>query len=464
MNRFYKDQSGAVTLLVLAAILITLMLALVVFDTTLVSRQKIEVQTAADTAAWSQSAVEARAMNMLAFANVGKRIIMGMGVYYQAIWLAWAELWAGTALVLIVAGIVCVAGVIFAGTCGVDKIIEHSAKILTEITIIMGQEALDEFYFLYDVRNKIKQDVESFDAYQKYQSELTPWWSWAEGMTRGARNGASAVGLFPVPARELPELDFIEVGSEITDKLPVRKAFSAHQMCLRSIAPDLAIHMADYIVKNQLCEECVKDKVTDNGVRRIMHGFVAGLAALQYPLVCLGLLQVGIGQASTPYQMYEFSNPSEWLLASSNLAISYRAGRDMSGKHRDKYRYLTKDYSLYDIGGLREELYKSDGQFGVSRSEISFQGGVPDLWHSSWSARMRPVALPDEWDGYPGDTQLITAYNDTLPFLVVGAEQTAAMSMVDNDNYGESVSYVDFARGFMAFEAFSNSNLPGLTR
>lgn len=85
------DQSGAVGMLVLAATLIVFMMALVIYDTGNVARDNMEVQAAADTAAWSQTSIEARSMNMMAFTNVAKRVTFGMTSYYQALTLSYAD-------------------------------------------------------------------------------------------------------------------------------------------------------------------------------------------------------------------------------------------------------------------------------------------------------------------------------------------------------------------------------------
>src|SRR5690554_3690715 len=56
-------QGGAVLLLCLAAVLILMLMAWVVMDAGQVTRDKIEAQTSADVAAYSQASVKSRAMN-----------------------------------------------------------------------------------------------------------------------------------------------------------------------------------------------------------------------------------------------------------------------------------------------------------------------------------------------------------------------------------------------------------------
>src|SRR5690554_5242355 len=83
LQRMHRDESGAIVLLCLAACMFLFMVGLLMYDAGKVARDKVDVQMAADTAAYSQAAVKARAMNSIAFANVGKRTISGIrNMYY----------------------------------------------------------------------------------------------------------------------------------------------------------------------------------------------------------------------------------------------------------------------------------------------------------------------------------------------------------------------------------------------
>ena len=87
-GRVHRDESGAITLAALAACLILIMVGLTIWDAGRSARDKIDVQNAADTAAYSQAAVRARSMNMLAFTNVAKRSVAGMHSMYFGMWTA----------------------------------------------------------------------------------------------------------------------------------------------------------------------------------------------------------------------------------------------------------------------------------------------------------------------------------------------------------------------------------------
>lgn len=73
LTAFHSNQSGAVALLCLAALLVLFMVGLTLWDAGEGARNKISAQMGADTAAYSQASVRARSMNMIAFANIGKR-------------------------------------------------------------------------------------------------------------------------------------------------------------------------------------------------------------------------------------------------------------------------------------------------------------------------------------------------------------------------------------------------------
>ena len=194
------NQSGAVAFMVLAAVMISLMMGLVVYDTTPAARQKLEVQGAADVAAYSQSAVEARSMNMIAFANIGKRIVIGQTLFYESLWLAFTALLLITVAAAIIA---CVAAFFTGGALA--KLCEFLVRTATEIGLMMADEAKDLASFLSRIKDYADDDVEAFDNYQLYFQDITPWWSWSEGYIRGLRNGAAAVSGWPVPQVSPPK-------------------------------------------------------------------------------------------------------------------------------------------------------------------------------------------------------------------------------------------------------------------
>lgn len=84
LGRFQRDEGGAVAFLCLIAILILLLVSWTMFDAGLAARDKVRAQTTADSAAYSQAAIKARSMNMIAYANISKRSIWGIHSLYPA--------------------------------------------------------------------------------------------------------------------------------------------------------------------------------------------------------------------------------------------------------------------------------------------------------------------------------------------------------------------------------------------
>src|SRR5690554_2246417 len=286
LRRFHANQSGAIILLVLAALIMVFMMALVVYDAGEAGRDKIRVQQAADTSAWSESAVKARSMNMIAFSNVAKRVTIGMTSFYAALWLSYIELGVLTAIATVAA---CAAAILSFGALSTlcEKMIEFAA----ELVIIVAEEAQDGGTFKSSLNEGyFKDDVIALDNYQKYMAELTPWWAFAEGIQRGIRNGASMSASFPVPKNDFPginlpfSLNAINLnGSGLDAKLPVERASeddATDIMCgqIGSTA-DYITHFADYELQNILNSDT-------NWKSLIIYLVTGGLAAAQLKIAC----------------------------------------------------------------------------------------------------------------------------------------------------------------------------------
>ncbi len=82
LRRFDEDEGGAILLACLAGCLIVLMVSLTMYDAGNITREKVKLQTATDSAAYSQAAVKARTMNANAYVNVTKRSIAGIYLTY----------------------------------------------------------------------------------------------------------------------------------------------------------------------------------------------------------------------------------------------------------------------------------------------------------------------------------------------------------------------------------------------
>lgn len=83
LQRMEEDDAGAILLAALAGCLILFMLSLVLYDAGNTAREKVKLQTATDSAAYSQAAIKARALNTNAYTNVAKRSILGLQLTYH---------------------------------------------------------------------------------------------------------------------------------------------------------------------------------------------------------------------------------------------------------------------------------------------------------------------------------------------------------------------------------------------
>lgn len=420
LSEFNSNQSGAIAMLTMAALLVLTMIAWVLFDAGTSARDALDVQASADTASWSQSAVEARSMNMMAFANVGKRVTFGMTSFYQALWLSWAALLVAAAALTVACWI---ANIPLFGA--ITSVCKELTSFTIQVGLVMVDELPDLIIFESDlVQNYFKDDLTAFDDYQKYMTQLTPWWSWAEGFTRGARNGAMVASSFPVPEKIdlLPSMQTDQV-----DRLPVEKAPTTQgytDMCAKVYSElDIIVHVVDYGIKSS------GNMSGGSGWERPLAFLLTGGMALGFMIPACAINALIYGDVGAPYQMETFSSDAMWQLRASNLTFSYAPNpkRFSDTGDRKKYNYLSPDYTSWDH-------YTGGGYYGMARSEISFQDGTPDLWKASWTARMRPVALPGEWSSLGSGVTLVKAWRDVLPYVHAAS---AVLSLVDGAISGD---------------------------
>lgn len=462
VRRFHQGEGGAVLLLVLAGLLAILMMAWVVVDAGQAGRDKLRVQSAADNAAWSEAAVEARSMNMIAFANVAKRVTVGMTSYYQSLTIAYGRL-LGAATTLTVA---CWLADILAGGALTPVCVKLS-RFGTAVGQIVLQELPDTLIFEFDLNFRaFRNDVIALNNYQSYMSQLAPWWAYAEGIQRGMLNGAAVTASFPVPPNsfsntargvEVPGVVSLQT-SGIVDTLPIMQMDdpleAGLEMCQRVFSDvDIAGHTADYLAQSTL---------TNTGVYPELATFWVSILALQ-DIVWVCPAQTALyGQATYPWKLNEYDESARgkasWLTDTSNLTFAYRPSEDRMKKERNKFQIMGDKKLDLDLP-IANKIYNSGGYWSMARSEISFQNGEPNLWHPAWAARMRPIAVVDEWAN--NGAHLGNALIDVLPVMVAGA----AMEQVSSASVDlEGASY-DLARIIMATQAYHNArSTKGITK
>lgn len=102
---------------------------------------------------------------------------------------------------------------------------------------------------------------------------------------------------------------------------------------------------------------------------------------------------------------------SNWLTDSSALIFAYRPSSIRNTQMRDNY--------FFGDGVNPMVLGKpSHGVWGMSRGEITWQGDNkeegPSLWESKWGARVRPVALENEWNQGHTMQQVASSMEDVM--------------------------------------------------
>ncbi len=425
---FHRDEGGAIVLLGLVAILILLLLSWVLYDSGQITRNKLDVQAAADTAAYSQAAVKARSMNMLAYANIAKRTVVGIHSEYASLWKAYRD-WYITQVPQWT--IDCQNG---------DQQACQDLKLNTEI---VDKESTHDFrnFQAHLTDQFYLQDLIAIDNYQRYTQALTPWWGWSEAVLRAARNGATMAASFPAPhgkAVGAPILNTItnSVISKVgwspmvrytghRDMLPVTVS-TYDDMAKYGMGSNLSFMKYEYPANLKIYKDNSEGGATNPAV-------IAAAATLFHERVRLAGSM--FGEHGKPWRLFHTSTPARWTTWTSNLVLTYRRDKELFGTMRDKFRVPKQDYKLSDPG-----KYHIQGYWGMARGEISFHGDTPDLWHPSWTARLRPVALPGEFD--QSGVEMSAVYHDILPYLalsgiVITGDSSVARNSMDDLVYME---------------------------
>ncbi|MGM0556679.1 MAG: TadE/TadG family type IV pilus assembly protein [Myxococcota bacterium] len=428
LERFHRDDGGAVALVMLAAFLALFMMGMVIYDANISVADKMDVQVAADTAAWSQTSIEARSMNMVAFTNVGKRITVGITSMYVAAKYAnyfAIALWGGLAAACWAANAVC------PGPCGsLTPLCTRLTKIfLAAVDILM--EEMDDINEFDDnlSENYFGEDLKALHNYQMYMIDITPWWAWAEGVLRGAQNGATATAVFPTPdtlaGGAFAGLTDLAEQSGVEDELPVgpSEGDGSSEMCDAATqwGPDRGVHFSIFNVLSW---------PTVSGTwETIAMGTIVGALAAMHPLGCNAMMSrfegyydgSNFGSFAEAVDVKRYDSESEWNMRKSNLVLAYQGDPDRmddDSGDRKKYGFIDRDYNL------NNEIYKAPGYWAFSRAEISYRGDQDAnewKWNPRWTTRMRPVALPGEWDGLGDDIQMKHAWRDMGPLMVATA-------------------------------------------
>lgn len=247
LQRLHRGQSGAVALLCLAGALILLMMGLMLFDGIEAASNKVHVQAATDAAAHSQASVNARTMNMTAFANVGKRVNVGYVAAYRTIieWLDWITA-AGVILTLAI----CI-GTLVPGLQFLGALCPHAAMITAGAACAWEREQPDRLILDKVVNTTFGPEIRGFHNYQGYMEDITPYWAWSKGVMSGFENRAPLTAGYPLPGEADSLGNFA--------KVPMRAEGSNNWDSMCEKANDTSgpprdrwLMLGDFIIKNVL--------------------------------------------------------------------------------------------------------------------------------------------------------------------------------------------------------------------
>ncbi len=261
-------------------------------------------------------------------------------------------------------------------------------------------------------------DLLAYDNYQNYLSSMAPYWAWTEGIMRGMANAAPITVGYPMP-------EFSGIGDQdYVLELPVRRG-SWNDTCTRAmdsrgvnqpigrdaerqagvesvLASNLAsfgpgsgsqVAMALAIFASQEFDDLTDGSNPTHQVlaRDWETKCTDATSELFRDASSTGISDVR--QFGRPFLMdnYSDSTAHRWLMDSSNLMIGFRPNASRFDVGRDNY--FVAGEPIYDHPGA-----EAGGVWAMARGEIAFQDSeAPNAWAPQWGARLRPVALPEEW-------------------------------------------------------------------
>ncbi|RDV40015.1 hypothetical protein DV096_05510 [Bradymonadaceae bacterium TMQ3] len=483
-----RAQEGAVFLLMLAGILIVFISAMMMHDAGDAARDKIMLQNSADTAAFSQSVVKARSMNMISYANTSKRVFYAYTVVYfnayQALITSLA-IYTGRCLKIFPHIPSCIRMAIGA----IQLTMETIELVATNLPYMMG---------------RAKTEVKSLNKYQEYMRDVTPWWGYVENMMRGISNGATVTAAWPPPPGDLIKIpdqitsalgfidgvlgssiveDYIPEHTDKIDKLPLKRGSGlsgAGGYCFEMVGTfeHLMAMFEHYLRSDSFPKGISKEGQT--------IGIFIGLNVL--PLASCAIASAMYGDDVLDFRVdngvvggiFSGVSPNAWMQSTSNLTFAYQAGGKRSGIQRDRFNVIGSDHNS-------KPFYAAEGYWSMARSEFVFGNGSnsgplsgvfgsfnifngiitnlmgsPHMWSPSWTARLRPVHLPGEslgtsFQGNPVGMKAV--YMDMVPYLAL----TSLVGLLDS-NFSLSGAVKDLMYLYAVNASMSADRLQGIQK
>lgn len=516
VRRLQAEQSGAIMLLLLAAFLILFMLALVLYDAGAATQNKMDVQFAADTAAFSHTVIKARSMNLIAYANTIKRMLFSFLATYANAWIAIVVTWLYH---------VARCSIWHLSNC-IEAALSLPMIIAEGIELFITNVPSTSGWSVGGITPS-KTELRALENYQQYMFSVTPWWSYVEGTLRGMRNGAYIAGSWPPPTDSYRQVRSVSgvrntlnaadgvfntsfAGASPSNNIDVLPAarrdraddawtHTSHPFVYDGYEPQSGAFQAgfEYCINYALSLESIVTAVqtivaSTNRPKgwKWVFGITHALPSLGCAFAAFMYNKHGYLDWRIPERLT--NNEHEWWQATSSLSLSYKphAGRNDFGDERNKFTYMRNE-ATFD-----RRAFANEGYFGMARSELVYKqpfdelnivenwvNGVPwvgnflaqraglqdspDLWSPRWKSKNRPVLLPNERFGSAirsSDVGFDRVTQDLLPWIAL----SSATGMFPNgggpESYTAASAAKDIAYLYRAGGGFSIMNSRGLSK
>lgn len=487
-KNLHRSQGGAVILLVLAGFLILVLATMMMFDAGNVTRDKTQLQTAADTAAYSQAVIKARTMNMVTYANIAKRVFYS---YVYTYWAAWQALIASW--------------IMYKADCFKIWPNPYACKRwavgLVQI-IVQGVEMIAGDLPL--INGRTKQEVQTLENYQKYMIGITPWWAYAENLLRGAYNGATVTAAWPPPPATIPNVwtqienvvrtldsifgstflaDYFPDRGGKTDSMPLKKrsGIMGHTgYCAEFIgSAEHVMSMAEHLMQSDSGAKGISRDTQTTGI------FAANsFIGVQNCIIASFFL----GDNVLDYRVGDMlSSPSlnDWMQDTSNITIAYQAGAYRSNSRAQTENLLNDhaELSLFEAEGYwslaRSEIVYGDSPasaaldgfvpglgdvLAIAQGPISAIVGGPNMWTPRWTGKLRPLHLPGESLGKTTvrseDIGLGAIFLDVVSHMAI----TGTIAGLLDSEFSFNAALNDLAYFYMASAGYNGDRLQGLSQ
>ncbi len=497
LQAFHQGQRGAILLLVLAGLMVLVICSLMMFDAGRSAHDKIRLQNATDSAAYSQSVVKARSMNMITYANTAKRMFYSYSFVY----------WAGFFNLLFSTGR-------YSRRC------RWYRPYPCYRALIGGLQAIGEVINMLintipTLTGRASSEITTLDTFQKYLQGITPWWGYAENLFRGVGNGATITASWPPPPLSgtvadpvntvmgvVDQIDGmigfgIPAGTNATDRLPVqrRESASSHvQYCLEYMGSLDQIIVAIDHIRNSDGGTWTPLGISSDGGRGGVNPSRNFWGQMINPLNCL-ITSLFFGHDVLDWRvddggfMPSSLDDNDWAQRTSVITLAYQA-RDHSGRREAQFREILNDYD-------ETVLYQTDGNWSLARSEIVFADtlsthalgslpgigrvaggmtsilsdmlagpvvalrGPPHMWSPRWTPRLRPVTRPGET--LQGNAGLGDIVRDTMPLILI----TGAVAAIVEDDLSAQNALRDMVYLFFVSRSYtggSNGRMEGIVQ